>query len=173
MAFGIDDALSVGGLGAKLVGGWLKGRSEKKKAKAKRKEQEELYAARKGQFEAGQARRSSKLNAEQGAIGKVGGALPAGAPDYSFDPAVLAEMQKALPFAETVGSQNVEPTAGAGAGSAMLGGFMNALGGAAETASAGMRPDTGVQSVAFNPGQDVTVDQTPGIEWDPTTGSYR
>lgn len=111
---GIFPLLGAGIIGGKIISGIAKGKAKKAEAKAKLKAQQDLYAARKGQFEAGQARRGSKLDAIQGAIGNVGGSLSEGAPSYSFDPEVLARMKEALPFAETVASQDVsgDPTKG-------------------------------------------------------------
>jgi hypothetical protein len=147
-------------IGGALAKGYFEGRGRKKRGESERQEQEELFGARKAAHEGGQARRGARLNAIQGLLERTGLRLPEGAPDYTFDPDVLAEMQKALPFGETIGSQQVGADPRAGAGSDLAAGFFGGLGGAADTAmlgapGAGVSPGqpTGVAPVAFDPGQ--------------------
>lgn len=141
--FGIDDVALAGiGLGGKLLKGFFGGRSEKKQAEQLNEDAEARQAARQGQWDAGQARRATRLNAVNQALRSVGRSLPGGAPDYTFSPETHAAMKAALPFAETVGDQRlalsgsgVDPSQGAG--SRMLAGFASGLGEAADTAMLG------------------------------------
>lgn len=139
--------LLAAGAAMKLFGGFMSGRSKKKQAEALKKAKEDLYKARKAQFEGLQARRGSKLDAIQAAIGNVGGSLAAGgagAPNYQFDPAALERMKAAVQFAETPESQQIsqgDPTAGIG--SAMVGGFASGLGDTLMSAGVGGAKPTG------------------------------
>lgn len=160
-------ALGAASIGSKLLKGFFGGRAKKKQAEAEAKEAARVEGLQKGQFEAGQARRGAKLNAIQGQLQRMGGLAPEGTPDYSFDPAVLAEIQKALPFAPGRALPTGET------GESMLGEAAGTIGGAADTAllgqsfatpAAGAAPEVSILEGSPMGGEVGAVEG--GVNWD-------
>ena len=138
------------------------------RAKEQNKANQAGYEARKKQFGQLQERRGVKLGAVQKFLQSVQPTLQAGAPNYQFDPEILAALQTPVDYAEAAPA-DVSKGAGYGAARAGIGMGLSALG----KAYTGGLLGSGSGGTA-GAGGDLGVDLSPGgIEWDPTTGSWR
>jgi hypothetical protein len=123
MAFPLIPLAAITGA-LKLGQGLFSGMSEKKKAEAQRRAQQEALAAQRGAHDARQANRGARLDATAGAMANIQPTLQTGAPNYQIDPAVLERIKKPIPFA---GSMPADPRAGLG--SSLVSGLMGTAGG--------------------------------------------
>ncbi len=83
-----------------LIDDILKGIGKRKSLQEQNKANQAAYAARKKQFGQLESRRGVRLGAVQGFLKNVQPTLQAGAPNYQFDPEVLAALQKPVDYAE-------------------------------------------------------------------------
>lgn len=149
------------GIGNLITGGGIA------RAKEQNKANQAGYQARKKQHGQLQQRRSTRLGATQKFLQALQPSLRGGAPSYAFDPTMLAELQKPVDYAEAAPA-DVSKGAGWGAARTGIGMGVNAL---SKLYMSGLFGDG---SGAGQPGQDLVVDLSPGgVEWDPTTGSWR
>lgn len=135
--------LIVAGIGAKLLGGYLKGRAKKKQAKALNAANQEYNTKASAAFDVDENRRVERLNAAQGLLQRTQPFLRSGpnaaggtGPDYTFDPAVLQRLQQKkayVPGRETLvdnaaglGSQMYGELS-SGVGDALLGGWASGI----------------------------------------------
>lgn len=117
MAVAIPIALGVASLASKLFGSLSKHKAEQKKADALKAEQDRYRQEAGAANDVDENRRVERLNAVQGLLQRTGGSLRQGAPDYTFDPAVLQRLQTKRPFVNPLGNQT-DPKAGLGWGTA-------------------------------------------------------
>lgn len=108
-------ALGIGSLAGKLFGGLAKHKQEQKQAEAMKAEQERYRREATAANDVDENRRVERLNAVQGLLQRTGQHLRAGAPDYTFDPAVLGRLQEKRPFVSPLGTMT-DPKAGLGWG---------------------------------------------------------
>lgn len=111
---------------ASLGGGLLKGLfgwgSQKKKADAERKAQEEALARARALWEAMESMRGVRLDALSGLMSNVQGSLAKGAPNYQIDPVLMEKLKTPRPFG---GSLPADPRAGLG--SALVGSIFGGI----------------------------------------------
>jgi len=146
MPFGIDDAIMVGGIGAKLLGGLFGGKAKKKKAEAERKAQ---IGAAELKNQMSEDTRLAKVGAGQSLLGQL-----TGKGFTNIDPATAAKLAERRTYDFSKGV----PEAGAGTGSDLLSGL---FGGVSDLASQ-YAMNQG-DAAPMSSGQPIAMQEVPGV----------